>query len=133
VCRKVGVEASAFFMFGNLGESEADVRATIEFAKQLDPDYASFNVCTPYPGTKLYEIVKQEAAGRDWSSYDALHTDKSGDEGKLGEYVRRAYREFYLRPGYILKRAWRTRSPRELFRSIGAGFDVIGRYLTGRR
>ena len=133
VCRKVDVEASAFFMFGNLGESEADMKATIEFAKQLDPDYASFNVCTPYPGTRLYEIVKQEAAGRDFASYDALHTDKGGEEGRLGEYVRRAYREFYLRPGYILKRAWRTRSPRELFRSIGAGLDVIGKYLTGKR
>jgi anaerobic magnesium-protoporphyrin IX monomethyl ester cyclase len=132
VCRKVGVEASAFFMFGNLGESEADIQATIEFAKQLDPDYASFNVCTPYPGTELYEIVKQETAGRDFASYDALHTDKGGEEARLGGLVRRAYREFYLRPGYIFKRMVRSRSPRELFRSIGAGLDVIGRYLAGR-
>lgn len=133
VCRKVGMEASAFFMFGNLGETEEDVQVTINFAKSLAADYASFNICTPYPGTELYQLTRQEYSGRDWSSYDALHTDKGGYEAILGEYVRKAYREFYLRPGYIWRRAWHLRSPREFFRAAGAGLQVIGRYLTGRK
>ena len=54
---RAGIRTVAFFMFGLPGESEADMDETIEFAKRLEPTYASFNVATPYPGTAFFESV----------------------------------------------------------------------------
>lgn len=43
-----------YFMIGNMGETEVDIRKTIDFALELDADYAEFSITIPYPGTELY-------------------------------------------------------------------------------
>ena len=48
-----GIDVRAAFMFGNPGETIASMRRTIDFAKELDPDIAIFNITTPYPGTDV--------------------------------------------------------------------------------
>lgn len=54
--QQAGIPTIAFFIIGFPGESEANVRTTLEFAKQLAADYDTFNllfVATPLPGTPL--------------------------------------------------------------------------------
>ena len=48
--RKYGIEAHASFMFGNLGETKETIRETIDFAKSLDIDNATFSLPRPFPG-----------------------------------------------------------------------------------
>jgi len=127
---RAGLEAAAFFMFGNLGEREEDMRATIRLAKELDASFASFNVATPYPGTLFYEQVKEEL-GDDFDRYDARRS-VYGDEALLERYIKKAYREFYLRPGYVWRRLRRVRSWGDFGRAAKAGLDVLGRYVLGR-
>ena len=45
-------------MFGFPTETEEDRLKTIAFAKTLNPTYASFHKVTPYPGTPLFEVVR---------------------------------------------------------------------------
>jgi anaerobic magnesium-protoporphyrin IX monomethyl ester cyclase len=127
---RAGLEAAAFFMFGNLGEREEDMRATVELAKELDASFASFNIATPYPGTAFYEQVKEEL-GEDFDRYDARRS-VYGDEALLEHYIKKAYRKFYLRPGYVWRRLRRIRSAGDLGRVARAGLDVLSRYVFGK-
>ena len=53
--KKAGVPFSAYFMAGFPGETDADVRQTIDFAKEIEADYYSLSVLAPYYGTELYK------------------------------------------------------------------------------
>jgi radical SAM superfamily enzyme YgiQ (UPF0313 family) len=59
LCRKVGIKAGASFMIGSPGETMDDMHKTIELAKELEPEFAWFNIFTGYPTSPLYEYVRQ--------------------------------------------------------------------------
>jgi len=74
-----------------------------DFAIELDPLIANFSMMTPYPGTKVYEIVKSQ--GRllieDWEDYVFFEQKARYEMGEMTaelveEMYRRAYRQFYL-------------------------------------
>lgn len=113
LCKEVGIKVSCTFMLGNPGETINTIAATLKLAKELEPDIASFFITTPYPGTELYEIalkrgyIKNEV---DWSRFAPL-SDKlpvmyienfSPDD--LRKLLKVAYRSFYLRSSYLLKK-----------------------------
>jgi len=95
-------------MFALLGETPELAEKTLEFAKSLPVDFASFHLTTPFPGTELW---------RDFSSWGKLENDFSkftqlnpvfvlyawnNKEDELQEMLGKAFREFYLRPKYII-------------------------------
>ena len=125
-----GMDAAAFFMFGNLGEEEADMKATVRLARELDAAFASFNVATPYPGTAFYDEVRAEL-GEGFEGFDARHA-AYGDAALLERYIKLGYRRFYLRPAYVWRRLRRLRSPADFRRAARAGWDVVNRYVLGR-
>ena len=53
--KKAGVPFSAYFMAGFPGETDDDLKQTIDFAKKVDADYYSLSVLAPYYGTELYD------------------------------------------------------------------------------
>ena len=53
--KRAGVPFSAYFMTGFPGETDDDVRQTINFAKEIEADYYSLSVLAPYYGTELYD------------------------------------------------------------------------------
>ena len=53
--RKIGIEVRGFFILGYPDETKETIKQTIEFAKQLELDWAYINVATPLPNTKMYE------------------------------------------------------------------------------
>ena len=53
--KKAKVPFSAYFMAGFPGETDSDVRETIDFAKKVEADYYSLSVLAPYYGTELYD------------------------------------------------------------------------------
>tara|TARA_B100000686_G_scaffold355395_1_gene474761 strand:+ start:818 stop:2257 length:1440 start_codon:yes stop_codon:yes gene_type:complete len=52
--RDAGVPFTAYFMAGFPGETDDDVRQTIELAKEIQADYYVLSILSPYYGTKLY-------------------------------------------------------------------------------
>ncbi|MEK6677554.1 MAG: radical SAM protein [Planctomycetota bacterium] len=107
--QEAGIAVRAAFMFGNPGETIESMRCTIDFAKSLDPDIALFNITTPYPGTQMFEWAKQLGHLRtlDWGEYDlgnaVMDLPSVTSEG-INRMYRTAYREFYFRPRYIVRR-----------------------------
>lgn len=53
ITRKVGIEALAFFMIGNPGETEATIKQSIRFAKRLKPTSTAWSITQVLPGTKI--------------------------------------------------------------------------------
>jgi anaerobic magnesium-protoporphyrin IX monomethyl ester cyclase len=52
--KEAGVPFTAYFMAGFPGETDDDLRETIKFAEEIDADYYSLSVLSPYYGTKMY-------------------------------------------------------------------------------
>jgi radical SAM superfamily enzyme YgiQ (UPF0313 family) len=108
--REVGLETIGFFIIGLPGETEETMDRTIRFACELDPLIANFSMMTPYPGTMVYEMVKQNGhfLMEDWDDYVFFEGKARYEMGDLtAELVERkwreAYRRFYLRPHRILR------------------------------
>lgn len=102
--REAGIESLAFFMFGLPGETVAQMRQTIRFARRLSPDYVSFHLFTPYPCTVAFQELGEPA--------EPLFPTSSGQhsEEELSRLVKRAMLEFYMRPAFALRYArnvWR--------------------------
>lgn len=116
--KKTGIETLGYFMLGIPGESEKEIKETIEFAKNLNVDYAQFSIATAFPGTELYQIAKAEnRVPKDWqdSFYALGQTQKiislCGLAPKtLQKYLKMAYRSFYFRPKYILNKIKKIKS-----------------------
>ncbi len=119
--REIGMNTHAHVMLDNPGDSLDTVRRTIEFTKELEPTTATFGICTPYPGTPLFEQVAKtfpEIADGSATDLSKLHTEGLFNEhfsnlsaAELTGLVQRAYRSFYLRPSYwitTLKTQFRT-------------------------
>jgi anaerobic magnesium-protoporphyrin IX monomethyl ester cyclase len=71
--RQNGIESYGSYIIGNLNETASDVEKTIDMAVRLDTNIAQFSILTPYPGTKLYEQIKDRIFCRRWKFYDGLH------------------------------------------------------------
>ena len=96
-CRRAGIKTACFFLFGLPGETGAERRATMALAGKINPDFASFHVAAPYPGTKFGEM----APGRE--PFPSCAGDKN-DFRRLTAAGRRAWLGFYLRPSYLMAR-----------------------------
>lgn len=58
--KDAGVPFTAYFMAGFPGETDEDLKETVEFAKEIDADYYSLSVLAPYYGTKMYyDLIAQ--------------------------------------------------------------------------
>jgi anaerobic magnesium-protoporphyrin IX monomethyl ester cyclase len=73
ILRRNGIESYGSYIIGNLDECAADVEKTIDLSIRLDTNIAQFTILTPYPGTRLYEQIKDRIFCRRWKFYDALH------------------------------------------------------------
>jgi len=106
ILRNNEIMTIASFIIGHPDEDAKSILKTIDFAKVLDPDFAQFCILTPFPGTEIYEEVKNyvsEIDYRDFDSCHAVHCTKNLTEKELMKWFRKSHAEFYLRPDKIVK------------------------------
>jgi anaerobic magnesium-protoporphyrin IX monomethyl ester cyclase len=110
--REAGIKSFAFFIFGYPGETLDMIDHTIDYAIDLDPDFANFYPAVPYPGTALYDKSVREGLLRpedaDWSRMEYSYYLLSGnglDERTVLRAINRAKRRFFLRPSYVARHA----------------------------
>lgn len=137
VTRKYGIQAHASFMFGNIGETKETIKKTIDFAKSLDLDNATFFITCPVPGSDLYYYAKSKGfvtENTPWEMFAPL-TDaapipvqKNLNQNDLIYWQKRAFREFYLRPKYIFRKLKQINSW-DAFKSIFEGVRILIRIL----
>ena len=127
--KKVGIDVAVNFMFGYIGETEETIRQSIRLAKELDADTTAFLVASPYPGTDFYNIAKEKGyfrEGYDWKDFTLVSKDNVPvlnlpglDAERVLYWQKRAYREYYLRPKYILRKIGGIRSLGDLKNLFG--------------
>ena len=128
-----GVLTYADFMFGLPTETDAEMAHTLEYAVSLKLDYIAFGMFHPIPGSVFYEQGLKENRFEDfWLKYvrdqsyvikDHSWTGKDRERYHL--IVADAYKKFYLRPIYVLRRLTRTDSIGQLIWQAKAGIRVF--------
>lgn len=111
LAKKAGIETYAFLMFGLPGDTEETMRETIEFTKELDPDYPKAAITIPLPGTPMFKALQQAGAIKtyDWEAYNQqtkteLYKHPNLEWKTIYEYYSKFYKELYYRPKYVWKR-----------------------------
>jgi radical SAM superfamily enzyme YgiQ (UPF0313 family) len=119
-CRREGILTLADFMFGNLDEDADDIKKTLALVKRISPDFVQYSICSPYPGTPLYQTgLESGLIPRDvWLEFalDPLKDFHSPvwtqnfTEEELYRITTGAYRAFYMRPSFILNQLLKVNS-----------------------
>ena len=123
------IDIRGAFMLGNPGETESSMDKTIKYAKNAGIQLAVFNITTPYPGTAMYHEFSQKnlLLHQNWDLYNGaqpiLKLDTVSDE-IIKKYYYKSYRDFYLRPGFILRHILAIRTFSELLTHIKAGLRI---------
>ncbi len=134
MAKDVGLTTFADFMIGLPTETREQALRTIEFSKELKPNYVQFGITTPLPATELYESgfekgLYHEDYWRDFARNPSKEfIPKVWEEHLLREellfLLNYAYRSFYMRPSYILKELFRIKSFDELKRKVKGGLKI---------
>ena len=110
--KKSGIGITCSYILCLPGETRAMTEKTIKFSQELLTDAAMYYLPVPYPGTELAESATRDGglrADATWKDYIAVDFDKPvyvnpliGAEG-MRYFYKKAYRDYYLNPHYILK------------------------------
>lgn len=135
ITKDLGITTLAYFMIGSPTETREQILRTIEFAKELAPDYVHFSVTTPFPATELYHLgLEKGILSYDYWRAFAAHPDEDFipqlweenlSREELIALLRQAYKSFYTRPGYVLKSLLKVKTFDELKRKAKAGLGVF--------
>jgi anaerobic magnesium-protoporphyrin IX monomethyl ester cyclase len=100
---KMGIIVHGFFMMGFPGETEEQIKMTIDFAQKSSLNTAGFYAVTAYPGTELYEMAKKIGVPLP-DDFDTYHYHNSTlnltsiSLQRLRSLRKKAYWEFYFNP-----------------------------------
>ncbi len=112
--KKIGIPMTGYFMVGLLWDTKETMQKTIDFAKELDLDVAQFTIAYPYPGTRMWNIIKENGGEIFFNNWEDFHhtTAKSiysmpgmATPEEINEMYRKAHRDYYFRVSYIIKHA----------------------------
>ncbi len=99
ILKRKNISVAFFIQFGYIGETKGDIAKTVAMIKELQPDNIGVSVSYPLPGTKFYEIVKDDLKEKaNWTDSDDLAmmfqgTFNSKYYKKLHRYVHKEYRK----------------------------------------
>ena len=128
MCRRAGIRTMGHFIFGLPGETRETAEGTIRFMLGLGLDYMQCYSAVPYPKTELGQLAvdKKWITAQRWAQYDfggpsIMRTDAL-TPAEVDEFRARAFRRFYFRPGYLLRRLLLDAPIRHLLR-VSVFFD----------
>ncbi len=131
--KKVGIRSNGSFIIGLKGDDEKTMQDTIDFAKKIPLDQASFNIMIPIIGSKFYDIVEKKGRFLIHQNSPEYWTGEKGAAFELGECTaelmsrmqRKAYKQFYNRFTYILRQFLTIRSYHDIKYLLQGFFDVL--------
>jgi radical SAM superfamily enzyme YgiQ (UPF0313 family) len=131
LAKKVGLKTLGFFMIGHPKDTKKTINKTINFAKELNPDMASFNIVVPFPGTPLFTIARHKNWIKtfDWSKYEStsypVYTPPNLTRKEIYALFKKSYREFYFRPSFVLNRLINLKNFDALKKDLKSMFGLI--------
>ncbi len=133
LAKEAGLSVRADFIIGTPGETEETLNKTLSFALENKLDYAHFNKFVPYPGTRLYQELKDNGYVFNFDKGSSI-TD-NGEflyipesivrKDYYRDFVNYAHRKFYLRLSYIIKRLISLATFTELKGQVKGFFSIV--------
>ncbi|HOK38530.1 MAG TPA: radical SAM protein [Bacteroidales bacterium] len=123
LCKKFGIQTVGNFIIGLPGQTEDIVLNDLKIAMKSGLDFAEFNIFTPLPNTSAYNLALQKGIIKSdfWKQFaeDPLnnysifkmhyYTEYLSEERQF-ELCKFAFKKFYLRPVYVVRRLKTIRS-----------------------
>lgn len=118
LCHKYGIKADIYLMLGFPGETESEMIETVDYPHRVHPDVFGLHLTIPLPGARIWDISQKsktipkntiddyvtgklgEGFNESWPVYVPLGTTRL----KMEDLQRHAYKKYYLRPQYIIRR-----------------------------
>jgi len=127
--KEVGLMAVVGAILGLPNETKETVWETIKFVERLNPDDVGYYIATPYPGTPMYDSVKEKGWLKvtDFDKYDTatpIFEIPTMTMQELREIREEAFHRFYLRPQYFFGMLTKGR-----FWSLSIGRTVLAHFL----
>lgn len=128
--RKHGITTVGYFMVGLPGEDQETLNTTLEFAKELELDFAKFSITVPLPGTELFDRWEPYI---DKEAYHNFNIHKASREAftnpglsweEIEAFLGKAYRAFYFRRDYLKKRFIRDFKEGNLLFNARAALEI---------
>ena len=128
-CKKVGIKVHGCFIIGIPGETNEDIKMTLEKAKKLPLDTIQAFPLIPVPGTVDYVRLKKNGwlITEDYSKwlkengkYNCVVSYPWLSKEQIEAWIERYYKEFYFRPKYIVYKIKQSMNFAELQRNFMA-------------
>lgn len=131
LCKKIGIRTLAHFILGLPGDTKDNILSTIQYAIELEPDFASFNIAAPRLGTKFRKdmieqgYITENVDVVDNSQSYPVYDTKELSRKDLWRLRNKAIKDFHLRFRYIFKRLFGIRSFYEFTTLFNEGFLLM--------
>ncbi|OGC08477.1 hypothetical protein A2230_08145 [candidate division WOR-1 bacterium RIFOXYA2_FULL_36_21] len=124
-----GMEVKGFFLLNYPGDTVESTEKTIKLSRELDLDFAGFNLIFPSPGTHVRRQIEDhyEINQKAWDNLntpignEVYFYQKQLPPGYIMSVYKKAIRGFYFRPKTIFRAIKRIRNI-EMLKSYFAGF-----------
>jgi radical SAM superfamily enzyme YgiQ (UPF0313 family) len=128
------IDTVAYFILGNPEETLEEMNATIKLAREIKPSYLEYSIFNISPGTESYNMaLEQGVIDRDyWREYATnpvgempiLVWTKDHTYEELEAIRKKALKNFYMNPSYIIKKALDIR-PKEALQVCKTGYRLL--------
>jgi anaerobic magnesium-protoporphyrin IX monomethyl ester cyclase len=92
--KKIGFYVSLFSIIGLPGSTIESEKKTLKLVRDSGADSTTASVCTPYPGSPLWDMVKDQVEGIPWERYNESDVSKPI---YLSDSLRPEQLQFWLR------------------------------------
>jgi anaerobic magnesium-protoporphyrin IX monomethyl ester cyclase len=109
--KEVGISAAISVVVGYPGETQNMLQQTLDFISKTRPDYVYMCIAIPYPGTELYDHLKDLGweMSTEWERFDeqTLVFKNPNITSEEIEEMRRTFFNKFFSPSYILQKSLR--------------------------
>lgn len=108
MAKESGLMTVASVILGFPEETPETAWQTIKFVEEIKPDDVGYYIATPYPGTPMYDYVKEKGWLKieDFNKYDTAtptFETPTMNMKELRKIREEALQRFYVHPGYVLR------------------------------
>jgi len=120
MARRAGLRIHSFFMVGLPGDTAETIEETIAFAKEIKPHSSHWSVLYALPGSRVFEVYR-----RPDREHRAIPYDRGLSSEVLAEFRKKAIREIFFSPGYMVRVLVSIRSVYELRNAASSAWRLL--------
>jgi len=107
ITKKVGIPVYVYFIYGMPGETLEDARMSRQLLMETKPNFVTNSIATPYPRTKLFDLMRDEWHLTDINLDSFFNTVfnmavETPYIKKVFKVQRKILRDFYLSPFFLV-------------------------------